>query len=91
MVSFPNWQSVVEQARANPEVIGAAPYVEQETMLRARRTSGALVRGIDPQFEPDVSDVDQMMVRGDLTDLVPGEWRVMLGGRSGVQAGRRSG
>ncbi len=84
---FPDWQSVVGQARLNPEVVGAAPYVEQETMLRARRTSGALVRGIDPQTEPDVSDVDQMMVRGALTDLVAGEWRVLLGGGLATRLG----
>ncbi len=76
---FPDWARVVERARDHPEVIGAAPYVEQETMLRARRTAGALVRGIDPASEPSVSEVDQLMVRGELSQLVPGEWKVLLG------------
>ncbi|AKS42195.1 lipoprotein-releasing ABC transporter permease subunit [Wenzhouxiangella marina] len=76
---FPDWPSVVERARAHPEVRGAAPYVEQETMLRARRTAGALVRGIDPATEPSVSEIDQLLVRGGLDRLVPGEWHVLLG------------
>jgi len=76
---FPDWARVVERARDHPEVVGAAPYVEQETMLRARRTAGALVRGIDPASEPSVSEVDQLMVRGELSQLVPGEWKVLLG------------
>ncbi|OAB61943.1 cell division protein FtsX [Leptolyngbya valderiana BDU 20041] len=76
---FADWPAVVERSRANPEVIGAAPYVEQETMLRARRTAGALVRGVDPATEPSVSDVADLLVRGSLDDLEPGSWNVLLG------------
>lgn len=76
---FANWQDVLDKANAHPEVLGAAPYVEQETMLRGRRTAGALVRGIDPALEPSVSEVHDMMRIGDIEDLQPGEWRVLLG------------
>jgi lipoprotein-releasing system permease protein len=76
---FADWPSVVARSRAHPEVIGAAPYVEQETMLRARRTAGALVRGVDPATEPSVSDVADLLVRGSLEDLEPGSWNVLLG------------
>ena len=77
---FVGWESVLEQARQHPEVIGAAPFVEQETMLRAgSRTSGALVRGVDPASEPEVSDIHELMVRGALDDLAPGQWQVLLG------------
>jgi lipoprotein-releasing system permease protein len=30
---FADWQEVIDKADANPEVIAAAPYVEQETLL----------------------------------------------------------
>ena len=77
---FPGWPDVVLRARAHPDVIGAAPYVEQETMLRsAGQTSGALVRGIDPGAEPEVSDIHHLMVSGSLDDLVAGQWHVLLG------------
>jgi lipoprotein-releasing system permease protein len=76
---FPDWQDVVLGVRNHPEVVGAAPYVEQETMLRARSTSGALVRGIDPQAEPQVSDIHALMVSGSIDDLVAGQWHVLLG------------
>ncbi len=77
---FSGWERVIEQAREHPEVIGAAPFVEQETMLRAgSRTSGALVRGVDPASEPEVSDIHELMVRGALEDLVPGQWQVLIG------------
>lgn len=77
---FPDWELVIEQARAHPEVVGAAPFVEQETMLRGgSRTAGALVRGVDPASEPQVSDIHELMVRGQLSDLEPGQWGVLLG------------
>lgn len=77
---FPDWELVIEQARAHPEVVGAAPFVEQETMLRGgSRTAGALVRGVDPASEPQVSDIHELMIRGQLSDLEPGQWGVLLG------------
>lgn len=76
---FADWPNVIERSRQHPEVIGAAPYVEQETMLRARRTAGALVRGVDPATESSVSDISELLVRGKLEDLQPGAWRVLLG------------
>lgn len=76
---FPGWEQVVLDAREHPDVVGAAPYAEQETMLKARRTAGALVRGIDPQSEPEVSEIHELMVSGELADLVPGQWQVLIG------------
>jgi len=76
---FADWPGVVERSRKHPEVVGAAPYIEQETMLRARRTAGALVRGVDPATEPSVSDISELLVRGSLDDLQPGAWNVLLG------------
>jgi lipoprotein-releasing system permease protein len=76
---FPDWETVVTRAGEHPRVTGAAPYVEQETMLRARRTAGALVRGVDPATEPSVSDVSELLIRGELSDLSPGAWNVLLG------------
>lgn len=76
---FPGWEQVVLDARDHPDVVGAAPFAEQETLLRGRRTSGALVRGIDPASEPEVSEIHELMVRGQLSDLQSGEWQVLLG------------
>lgn len=74
------WRDAMELARANPEVVGAAPYVETQAMLsHGRAVTGAVIRGIDPAMEPEVSDVGEHMVTGDLGDLVEGEYRVVLG------------
>lgn len=75
-----DWRSVADQAAARAEVVGAAPYVQGEAMLGAGgELSGAVVRGILPAEEPKVSDVGAHMLVGELADLRPGEYGIVLG------------
>lgn len=68
----------VEKAQVG--VIGAAPYVQGEGMLRnGSRLSGSLLRGVLPEQEPQVSDVGEHMNRGLLSELKPGEYNMILG------------
>ncbi|GAB4167976.1 MAG: lipoprotein-releasing ABC transporter permease subunit [Wenzhouxiangellaceae bacterium] len=76
---FTDWEKLVELARAHPEVVGAAPFVEQQTLLKGRDVAGALVRGVDPVLERDVSDLDQKMLSGSLDALNEARWQVLLG------------
>jgi lipoprotein-releasing system permease protein len=48
-------------------------------MLLARRSSGALVRGIEPAQEPKVVDIGKHMLEGKLNELTPGSWNIVLG------------
>ena len=77
--SVQNWPRAVQITDANKHVLGAAPYVEFQAFLQARRPSGALVRGIEPSEEPKVSDIGTHMVEGRLTDLTPNSWNIVLG------------
>lgn len=86
-----DWASLLDQVRAHPSVVGAAPYVEQETLIKGRGTAGAQVRGIDPELEPMVSDIGELMRQDDLNALVPGEWNVMLGSGLAARLGVRKG
>src|SRR6185312_10712957 len=74
-------------AQANPHVLGAAPFVESEAMLLARRSASAGVRGIDPAEEPKVVDIGQHMVEGKLDELTPGSWNIVLGRDLAMQLG----
>ncbi|CAN5368285.1 lipoprotein-releasing ABC transporter permease subunit [soil metagenome] len=68
------------EARRNPHVLGAAPYVTGQGMFaRGDSFSGALIRGIDPAQEGQVADIGKQMKQGRLEDLVPGEFDVVLG------------
>jgi lipoprotein-releasing system permease protein len=77
--SVQDWPRALQIAEANPHVQGAAPYVETEAMLMAQRTSGALVRGIEPSQESKVDEIGQHMVEGSLADLTPKSWNIVLG------------
>lgn len=73
------WRSVVDRVEEHPEVNGAAPYIEEGVWLQGAESSGAFIRGVDPEFEPRVSEVDQKMLSGALGDLRPGEYGIILG------------
>lgn len=86
------WKKYADLARTLPQVAAAAPYVQQQAMFSLDSTvKGAIVRGIDPALEDSVADFAKFMKAGKLTDLVPGEFDVILGidlARSlGVQMG----
>lgn len=76
---FTGWPELIERAREHPEVIGAAPFVEQQTLVKGRDVAGALVRGIDPKLEPQVSELDEQMLVGTLDVLEQKRWQVLLG------------
>jgi lipoprotein-releasing system permease protein len=74
-----DWPKALAIAHANPHVLGAAPYVERQAMLQGARVSGAIVRGVDPALEPQVSEVDRRMTEGKLSDLERGGFGIVLG------------
>ncbi len=76
---FEDWPRALEEAGKNGEVVGAAPYIERETMLRGYRISGAIVRGVLPEQEDQVSELSRQMVAGELADLKAGEYQIVLG------------
>ncbi|MDN6323291.1 MAG: ABC transporter permease, partial [Halomonas sp.] len=79
-VGMVEWESLAEELMQRERVIGAAPYVEQQGMFSVGgRNQGAMVNGINPDWEDRVSIIGEHMRQGELADLVPGEWHVVLG------------
>jgi len=76
---FDHWPDLIEDVEAHPEVIGAAPYTSEGVWIQGRESSGALIRGVDPQYEMRVSDVEGHMLSGSLGDLKAGEYGIVLG------------
>jgi len=90
--ALPDVARTLREVRANPQVIGAAPFIASQALLaRGEDMKGVLIRGIDPAREPDVTDLVVDMKSAALSRLVPGEFGLVLGGelaRSlGVQQG----
>jgi len=76
---FHNWSEVLQRAAKNEEVLGVAPFIDRETLMRGFRARGALVRGIDPNFEHTVSDIGKHMLSGSIDDLHAGSFGIVLG------------
>jgi lipoprotein-releasing system permease protein len=75
-----DWQTVAAQARTNPEVVDAAPYVEGQAMLVAKdHTSGAQIYGVLPEQERKVSRIHERVVAGDFAELTSGSYGIVLG------------
>jgi lipoprotein-releasing system permease protein len=67
-------------AKTEPSVVGMAPYIRKEVMLSfGPQVQGGLLRGVLPERDPEVSDVWQKMLYGELADLRPGEFGIILG------------
>ncbi len=78
--SLENWQALDQRLKGHPHIQGTAPFVEGEVMISAeRRVSGTMLRGIDPLYEPRVSEVGNKMRIGELADLKAGEYGIILG------------
>jgi lipoprotein-releasing system permease protein len=83
-------QRTLQEARQHPQVVGAAPFVSAQALLaRGEDMKGALVRGIDPAREPEVTDLVAGSQGEALAQLVPGEFRVVLGGELARMLGVR--
>jgi lipoprotein-releasing system permease protein len=85
--SVRDWKQAIERVETNPHVLGAAPYVEREAMLQGSRVSGAIIRGVLPDYEPKVSEIDRKMTEGKLGDLVAGGFRIVLGSELAMKLG----
>jgi lipoprotein-releasing system permease protein len=65
-----NWEKLYKEVTKLPHVVGAAPNVmAQGMMTHGGEVQGVVVRGIVPQLEPQVSDIDSKMIAGRLLDL----------------------
>jgi len=90
--ALPDVQRTLQEARQHPQVVGAAPFVAAQALLaRGEDMKGALVRGIDPVREPEVTDLVAGAQGEALAQLVPGEFRVVLGGELARMLGVRAG
>jgi lipoprotein-releasing system permease protein len=75
-----DWQTLAERIRKQPDVAGVAPFLDLQGMLgRGEDLRAALIRGIEPRLEPQVSEIAAHMNAGRLEDLQPGQRHIVLG------------
>jgi lipoprotein-releasing system permease protein len=72
--------ALMELATANSRVRAAAPYIDGQALLVfEKQLSGAGLRGIEPDLEQVVSGIGGVMRQGELSDLQPGRFNIVLG------------
>ena len=78
--ALPDPARTLAEIRANPQVVGAAPFIGAQALLaRGDTLRGALVRGIDAAQEPQVTDLAAQLKNTVLPRLVPGQFGIVLG------------
>jgi lipoprotein-releasing system permease protein len=78
--SIDDWQARMTELQGSPGLVGAAPFLDTDAMLSKQSSmNGAIVRGIEPDWEPKVSSIADAMREGKLADLTPGSNRIILG------------
>lgn len=74
-----DWRHAVDVAMQDKRVAGAAPYIEKEALLSGSNNQPAMLRGVVPAEEGKVSVLGDKMVQGELSELAPGRFNIVLG------------
>jgi lipoprotein-releasing system permease protein len=68
---FADVNALMAQAKQNTHVLSAAPFVSQQALMaRGEDMRGAMVRGIEPELETQVTDF--------MLQMPPASWLAML-------------
>jgi len=88
--AFADWHAVAAQAGRNPQVAAASPFVAVQALIaRGDEMRGAIVRGISPAEEANVTALAAKTTT--LAKLQAGEFRVVLGAELARLLGVREG
>jgi lipoprotein-releasing system permease protein len=89
--ALPDWQATAAGARKDRRVLGAAPFVAAQALVgRGDELRGAVVRGIDPALEAQVTDLAKTQAPL-MAQLKAGEWNIVLGAELARMLGARPG
>ena len=89
-----DWQEAAAKVRDNSEVLGAAPFIEDQALLIAgNKSSGAILTGVLPQDEKQVTIISTKTTAGSFDAMKLGEYGIVLGDELakalGVSMGQR--
>lgn len=90
--ALPDWRATAAQARRNPAVLAAAPFVASQALVaRGEEMRGAIVRGIEPALEAELTPLAAQLRDGALARLQPGAWGIVIGIEMARQLGLHEG
>lgn len=75
-----DWQTLETKIVKNPDVIATAPFIDVQAMFKAgSNTHFGLVQGVIPEKEKTVSIINKFFIAGELENLKPKEFGIILG------------
>ena len=75
-----DWPELAKKIETKEHVTGVAPITQLQGMLTAQgQVAGIMVTGIEPQYETQVSIIQDHMVEGGIDNLKKGEFGIVLG------------
>lgn len=75
-----DWQAVEKNIQKNPQVIVTAPFVTGQVLLaHDDLVQPAVLDGINPAREKNMTQLANKMVQGQLSQLIPGQFGIVLG------------
>lgn len=78
--TLPDWRAAQRLAQSNPQVVAAVPFVEAQAMLvHGARSAPTQLRGVLPEQEQRAVSLAQHIRGGNIAQLVPGSYRIVLG------------
>ncbi len=75
-----NWHELETALQKVPEITAVAPFVNGEILLtNGGNVQPAMVNGIDPAAESRISQLKEKIVQGNLENLTPGKFGILIG------------
>lgn len=87
-----DWRPKLKMLDTFPGIVASSPYIEEQGMMvRGDKSAGVLLRGVLPQTERRVSNLEPHMVSGSMRALEQGNYRIVLGQALAEQLGVKLG
>lgn len=75
-----DWPQLLSSFEQQPRIKGATPYIESEAFIQSpSKLEGVLMQGVYPEYEQKFSLLNDNMQAGRLVDLIPGEYKIIMG------------
>ncbi len=89
--ALPDLAKTLAEIKAHPQVVGAAPFIAAQGLIgRGEDLKGAVIRGIDPALEPEVTELAALQ-KTSLARLQSGQFGIVLGAELARSLGVRTG
>ena len=81
-----------ESLLLNPNILGIAPYIETQGLLSSGTfLKGVYIYGIDPEYEKNVSSIDDHFIEGSMESLQEEGYNLVIGDILAIQLGLKVG